>query len=102
MKITAIINSQSPRAAEWEKVFQTRKVQVKGLLPTTAIVLDENKEVYFLDLDALTDDQYERLIFHISEKFNVPVEEVARTLPQIGVPVLYEDLLISCDTPFFL
>lgn len=102
MKFTAIINSNSPRAEEWQKVFGTDEIEVRGLLPVKANVLGKVREVYFLVLSALNDEQYERLMFHISEKFRVPLEQVARELPEAGVPVLPEDLIISCDTPFFL
>lgn len=102
MQFTAIIKKDSPRAAEWEKVFGTRKVAVHGFLPQTANVLGEKKEVYMLDLKALTDKQYEELIFHISGKFNVPIEQVAAEMPEVGVPILAEDLIITCNTPFFL
>lgn len=102
MKFTATINDKSPRAAEWQKVFETREIEVHGLIPEKVNVLGEIRDVYMLNLQALNEDQYRRLMFHISEKFKVPIETVAQELPEVGVPVLAEDLIISCDTPFFL
>ena len=102
MKITAIINEKSPRAAEWQKVFGTNEVAIHGWLPTNANVLGEIREVYLLNLKSLTKEQFERLILHISEKFNESVEFIKHELPKVGVPILAEDLIITCDTPFFL
>jgi len=102
VKFTAIINKESERAADWQKVFGTNKVEVCNFIPVKANVLGVIRDVYLLDLESLTDEQYERLLFHISEKFKVPLEEVGFELPTVGVPILAEDLCVSCDNPFFL
>lgn len=102
MKITARINEKSPRAADWQKVFGQTEIAVHGLLPQKANVLGTIRSVYMLDLKALSDEQYQRLTLHIAEKFNVSLLVVVAELPTQGVPVLAEDLIISCDSPFFL
>lgn len=71
-------------------------------VPNKANVLGEVRDVYMLDLRKLTEEQTSNLIEHLSNKFHVPIAEVKRDLPQIGCPILAEDLCITTDQMFFL
>lgn len=103
MKNTAIISDRSPRYAEWLAVFGTAEVPIINiLLPNKANVLGEIRYVYMLDLKMLTPEQMGRLKGHIVSKFGIPMEEVERELPKIGVPILAEDVIITTDQMFFL
>jgi len=103
MKNTATISKQSPRYQEWLDVFGTSEVPIINIaIPEKANVLGEIRDVYMLDLARITPTQLWRLKRHISRKFNVPLEEVARDLPEIGVPILAEDVIITTDQMFFL
>lgn len=103
MKNRARISETSERYREWLKVFGTNQVPIINIMiPNIANVLGENREVYMLDLDKLSEDQLTRLKSHLSEKFNIPMEEVERDLPKIGVPILAEDVFVSTDEMFFL
>jgi len=65
--------------------IMTRKVNVPGR---------ENVDAYMLDLNALSDEQRERLIRAIALKFQIPLVEV-RTEIEDGVPVLAENVYVS-------
>ena len=103
MKNTATINERSPRYAEWLAVFGSPEAPIINILiPNKANVLGEIRDVYMLDLKKLTPEQMGRLKGHIASKFGIPMEEVERDLPKIGVPILAEDVSITTDQMFFL
>lgn len=103
MKNTAIISERSPRYQEWLDVFGGNEVPIINIvIPNKANVLGEIRDVYMLDLAKLTPAQIWRLTRHISRKFEIPSDEVARDLPKIGVPILAEDVMITTDQMFFL
>lgn len=105
MGSTAIISDRSPRRAEWLEVFGSDEVPIINIVsPNKANVLGEIRDVYMLDLDQMTDDQIDRLKKHLSTKFKIPMDEVERDLPQVGVPILAEDVIVSVSTDhiFFL
>jgi hypothetical protein len=99
---TATINESSPRAADWQKVFGTNTVRIKGIIPVKRNVCGVERELYFIDLEALTDFQRLMLVNHISRKFNISRLEVERELPVHGCPILSEDVIISFDARQFL
>lgn len=99
----AYLSERSSRYPEWIKVFGTNQVPILNTLaPNLANVLGEIKMVYLLDLSKLSEQQMTRLKEHIVQKFGVSMEEVERTLPEIGVPILAEDVTVSTDEMFFL
>lgn len=103
MKNIATISERSERYEEWIKVFGTDQVPIINILvPQIANVLGEVRKVYMLDLGKLSEDQLIRLKEHLSRKFSIPMEEVERDLPEIGVPILAEDVSLSSDELFFL
>ncbi|MGB9181842.1 MAG: hypothetical protein WCB68_21610 [Pyrinomonadaceae bacterium] len=94
----AFILESSPRSGEWLKVFGGRDVRVLGPLPKLAQVCGtEDVEIYLLDLDALTEEQRERLVTHLSEKFKIGREELEREIAEKGVPILAEDVGVPID-----
>jgi len=103
MKNTAIISNRSPRYNEWLAVFGSAEVPIINIIfPNKEIVLGEIRDVYMLDLGKLTAEQMGRLKAHIASKFKIPMEEVERELPEIGVPILAEDVIVTTDQMYFL
>lgn len=97
---TATIREDSPRAADWRKVYGDTTVILKHPLPATGEFLGVGaKEFYELDLDVLTEEQRIHLIVHLSEKFHVPLEDVHAELDKIGVPILAEDVILTIHNP---
>lgn len=88
------------RAAEWQAVFGTTTVNIKSPLPEWADLPGKGRSiVYFLDLDLITLEQRQRLVEHISQKFNLSAAEVEADLDAHGMPILDEDCLVTAVNP---
>ncbi len=97
---TATIREDSPRAADWRKVYGGTTVILKHPLPAIGEFPGVGaKEFYELDLDALTEEQRARLIAHLSERFQLSLEEVQSELDTVGVPILAEDVTLTIHNP---
>jgi hypothetical protein len=95
---TATIHDEH-RAALWGSIFPGARVPIKSIIPGTAD-LPEHKgaRVYLLDLDAISDEQRDRLIKSIADLFSLPIDEVVQDMMECGVPILAEDVSVeSCD-----
>ena len=99
----AFLLKDSPRYADWIKVFGVNRVQIRGALPQLANVCDQpDTEIYLLDLNALTSEQRERLVSHLSQKFNLARRKVERDLKEKGMPILAEDVGVPIDLRYFV
>ena len=85
---TVKINHPQQRL-EWLEMFGTTSIHVKSIFPEFAEVMgfDEPQPVYYVDLKLLTPNQRQRLIRHLSSRFNLPVGQVKRQLQQQNVPI---------------
>lgn len=88
------------RAAEWTAVYGKPRVCVRSPIAHLARLpgFDEPQLIYEVDLQTLSDEQTERLIAHLAQKFAIPVEEVRAELETHGVPILARDCTIA--TPY--
>ncbi|MBA3716056.1 MAG: hypothetical protein H0W76_27010 [Pyrinomonadaceae bacterium] len=99
---TAILSKDSPRYADWLKVFDSGIVEIispipsKGLLPGLG-----EREIYLVDLKTLSPDQLKRLHQHLAEKFGGMAEEAAEALEREGLPILAEDVGVAVDMRYF-
>lgn len=97
---TATIVEESPRAADWIKVFGDRTAILKHPLPAIGEFPEVGaKEFYELDIPALTSPQRARLVEHLSQRFHVPAPEVESELNKVGCPILAEDVIITITNP---
>lgn len=97
---TATINEQSSRYADWMRVFGTNQVVLKSPLAHAGIFPGVGKkDCYDVDLAALTPAQRERMILHISERFDIPLEEVRAELDNVGMPILADDVIVTIHNP---
>lgn len=88
------------RKKDFMKVFGTDIIPIKSPIPTKiSLPSGEEKKVYFLDLDSITHDQRKRLIQHISESFNQPIDSVNEDLDTIGLPILKENCGLIIHNP---
>ncbi|MFX0188715.1 MAG: hypothetical protein ACFE8A_13375 [Candidatus Hodarchaeota archaeon] len=95
-----MISSKSKRYPDFMKVFGTSIVKVKSPTPHYANTPHHKKVlVYSLDLDLLTKEQREKLIHHISEKFNQPIDFVRDNLDREGMPILAEECSLIIKSP---
>lgn len=102
------IRADSPRADIWRRIFGAETVPLKSMIPQRHVVpaghgrTEAVREVYFLDLAALDEAQFERLVEHISETFALPPAEICAAIWTEGVPVLIEDVSVSFDAHVLL
>lgn len=98
MRQTALLNEKSERYQEWLDVFGANVIPItNALAPARVSVLGVMREVYFLDLRAITPLQRSRLLQHLAVKFSIPTREIASTIDEIGVPILANDVTASID-----
>ena len=91
------------RVQEFIDVFGSATVPVRGwIIPHTGNLPIGKRDVFELDLEAITDEQRERLIEHLTRKFNEPPGVVRQYLDQEGVAILAEDCVVSSDGLDFL
>lgn len=89
------------RGEEFTEVFGTNTVQV--LLPFPHMVtldgMEGEQSVYMLDVDALTDEQRDRLVVHLARKFASSEIEISRFLNNEGLPILAADTVATISHP---
>lgn len=97
---TAILISDSPRAADWIKVFGGLDVHLKSPFPIRANLPGApNALIYELDLELIAPDVRQRLIEHLAFTFQIPMDEVAAQLDKHGCPIKAEDVIVSVKNP---
>ena len=97
-----ISNDSDPqRAATWRLVFGADEVPLRSPFSALAMLPDRGPtEVYDLDITALTAEQRTRLVLHISDCFNVTVNDVEAQLDVVGCPILAEDVTVVIERPW--
>lgn len=94
---TAILNSQSPRHADWQAIFGSDLVPLVSPSRYSANFGNEefNVEIYKLDIAALDAGQRERLVNYVAAKFSVMPAEVERQLDNQGFPIREADVNVA-------
>jgi hypothetical protein len=91
---TATIHDEH-RVAVWGSIFPGAVVPIKSILPSRADLPGHpDALVYFLDLNAITDEQRQKLIEALAALFGLTEDEVRNDLPR-GVPILADDVIVS-------
>ncbi len=98
----AHINPTSERAADWLRVYGGMEAPIESPIPTRAIVMGVEREVYFVDILRLTPDQKRNLVDHIAERFEISRDEVVELLPGFGCPILADEVSVIFDARAFL
>ena len=100
---TGKLTTTGSRYQEWISVFVTNEIPlVSPLYDFIEITGRGGEAVYMLDVKALTPEQRERLVKHLSAKFGVSEQEVNEQLDSIGCPILTDDIMTSSDMMWFL
>jgi len=95
-----VIISDEERKKDFIKVFGTNIIKVKSPIPTWILRPNGEKTcAYFLDLDLITEEEREKLIKHISEKFNQSIDFVRENLDKMGLPILQESCSLIIKNP---
>jgi len=89
------------RAAFWTSIFERNLVPiVPGFVSYVNLPDHPDALVCWLDLDAITPQQRQRLVDGLSTRFDLDPEFVDANLEQEGVPVHLADVTIRIKNPF--
>jgi hypothetical protein len=95
--------STSPRYADWFGILGTDKVPLRSPAEGETEFVGEGKfNVYVLDLDKLSEEQFDRLTSFVARKFKADLEVVRQEVRRDGFPIRAEDVCISYDMRAFL
>jgi hypothetical protein len=97
---TATINNPA-RAAEWKAILGSTTVPITSDHPTLATLPGHAKAqmIYQLDLDQLTEEQWNRVIEHVATKFEYAIKWIEDLLPEHGIPILAQDVTVTVERP---
>lgn len=88
------------RAAEYLKVLGRTTVKIKSPIPKWGNFPDVGRQQFYeLDLDEISEEELEKIIKHIADKFELTEDLVRVELPKIGVPVLAKDCTVTVFNP---
>ncbi len=91
---TATLHDEHRRAI-WGSIFPDARVPIKSIIPFKADLPGHLRaDVYMLDLDAISDEQREKLIDAIVQLFGLSAEDVRSDLVR-GVPILADNVIVS-------
>lgn len=80
----------------WQEVFDGDACPVTSIVPRWGDFPGiGTAQFYNLDMKAITDEQRQKLIRSIADKFNLTIDEVAADIGQVGVPILAADVVVS-------
>ncbi len=97
------LRESSPRAEDWRHVFGSLDVPLESPLSVRSETPAGEKELYFVAVEKLDEDQVERIVAHLAKKFSVAPEAVREDLGSAhGLPILAEDVSVSFDARFVL
>lgn len=94
---TAHINPNSPRAEEWKRVFGGLEIKIKSPIPIENDSPAGRRKFFLVDVASLTAEQRERVIDHVSARFNLSREDVESDLESGAFPILDEDVTVAFD-----
>jgi hypothetical protein len=99
----ARLTSTSPRYADWFGILGTDKVPLRSPGEGETEFIGEGKvQAYVLNLDKLSEEQFERLITFVAKKFRADREIVRKEVQRDGFPIRAEDVTISYDIRAFI
>lgn len=88
------------RGEEWERVCGTRTFPVTTFEPVRANLPGKpNARVYLLNFQLMNSDVLVKIVAHLSQKFNIPANEIEAEMAAHGSPVLAEDCYVVLNDP---
>lgn len=91
---TVAIATNPDSVSMWRRVFGINEAPITSVVPQPAYIPGKGEElVYWLDMEAISEDQRERLVQVIAKKFNVAEFVVMQELEETGLPILAEHVV---------
>lgn len=102
-KTYAHIDPSCERASWWKEVYGSLEVPITSPVPVIAVGPDGKKAQYYMvNTQELSAEQLEKVAQFVSEKFDLPIDEVRTEIEVQGIPLLAEDLTVSFDARLVL
>jgi hypothetical protein len=96
----ATLREDSPRYQDWMQVFGTDTVYLKAPIPNWYDLPGRGATSCFdLDIASLTEEQKERMITFLANRFDVAEDVVRQDLDEIGCPIVTEDVALAIMNP---
>lgn len=95
--VRVVINKDSPRAADFMRVFGRRDMPVVADTPVPVVVPDYEKPVlaYRIDLSGITPNQRERLKQHVAGRYAPMLDdEISQLLDDNGLYILADECTV--------
>lgn len=100
MKDVKVKITNKERLKDFLHTFGTDTIIVKSPIPERVILPNGDEELaFFLDFDYISEEQREKLILHISQKFDQKESFVRYNLEKIGLPILKKDTILIIENP---
>jgi hypothetical protein len=88
------------REEEFLKVFGRTTVNVESPIPHMASIPGKGRcRIYKLDLNLISEEEREKLVAHIAEKFKLNPEFVKAELARAGLPILADECTVVISNP---
>jgi hypothetical protein len=99
----AVLDPSGPNFATWREILGGDQVPLKSPGEVKAQLEGEGqREVYLLDVAALTLSQRARLWAAVAKKFGVPIYEAEAEINKKGFPIRAVDVIVSFDMRAFV
>lgn len=97
----AVVDKHTERGTAWKYIFGRFDVCIVSPQPQLAELpgFDEPQPVYLIDLDLLTSQEMNRLVYYLSGKFSQPPEQVRQEIKKHGVPILADECTVVIENP---
>jgi hypothetical protein len=99
---SATLLSTSPRYQDWKQILGSDEVPITNPKPFATQLGPDLADVYTLDMDRLSRDQYSRLLDFVVERFGTKGREARQILDSDGFPIRAADVSVSYDLRAFL
>lgn len=89
------------RGEEWQRVAGTNHFPVKSPIPSLATLpgYSEPQRVFMLDIPEIEAATLSKIVAHLSEKFQVPLDEAEQEIRAAGIPILAADCSVMVEHP---
>jgi hypothetical protein len=99
----ASLNPSSPRYLEWRKIFDSDDIEITSPFPINATLGNERDKIHAIDINALDQDTYDRLIAYMAAKFKTPKELMDQAVQKDShFPIRASDVVISFSPRAFI
>ena len=83
-----------PRRALYAEIFAEAVLPIKTVFTRKADLPGKlNADVYFLDIDVISDEQRKKLITVLAKRWEIPLDEMEQELDK-GVPILADGVIV--------